>query len=136
MPSNKSTISAAHLDETGFALNPVIDWQRAKELMNGDMQEAETLLRQLLAYMPTTMRQILKAAKANDLEKLLQHVHKLHGACSYCGVPRLKSAAKNLETAIRKQQNMQIADLTLHLENECKALLQAANHDIILNAKS
>ncbi|HBX41750.1 MAG TPA: hypothetical protein DEG64_15945, partial [Marinobacter adhaerens] len=37
----------------------------------------------------------------DNMEELLECVHKLHGATRYCGVPELRAAANHLETAIK-----------------------------------
>jgi two-component system sensor histidine kinase BarA len=46
-------------------------------------------------------RKILSACENNDIEALLGHVHYLHGATRYCGVPGLRNAAQVLETDIK-----------------------------------
>jgi len=35
------------------------------------------------------------------MDELLECVHKLHGATRYCGVPELRAAANQLETALK-----------------------------------
>ena len=35
------------------------------------------------------------------MDQLLESVHKLHGATRYCGVPELRAAANQLETALK-----------------------------------
>ncbi len=122
MPENKA-------NSMDLAAMPVIDWQRGKELMNGRLAEAKQLLHQLLIYIPEVLQHIRNAYKARDMEQLLIHVHKLHGACCYCGVPRLKQAAKSLEVAIRKNHHKQVTELTQALEAECQLLLATAEQD-------
>lgn len=112
--------------------SPAIDWDKAQKIMNGSLTEAKLLLRQLLDYIPGTLKLIQKAAKANDAAQLLTQVHKLHGACSYCGVPRLKMVAKALESALRSQNQAQIAKLVPEIQQECKLLLKTAEQDTIL----
>ena len=36
------------------------------------------------------------------MDNLLDCVHKLHGATRYCGVPELRAAANQLETALKR----------------------------------
>lgn len=133
--SNPTIHKNQQIQEVLASESLVIDWDKAQKIMNGNLTEAKLLLRQLLDYIPDTLKSIQKAAQANDSEQLLIHVHKLHGACSYCGVPRLKMVAKALESALRSQNQVQIAILLPEVQQECKLLLKAAEQDIILNEK-
>ncbi len=38
---------------------------------------------------------------------LLHHIHKLHGSCSYSGVPHLKKVCETLEQALRSGSSVQ-----------------------------
>ena len=103
--------------------------------MNNNLFEAKQILKQLLNYLPDALRKIHKAVQLNNNNMLLDEVHKVHGACSYCGVPRLKTAAKSLELALRKADLQQVNELLPLLEQEVNLLLKAAEQDIILNEK-
>ena len=60
-----------------------------------------------------------------DSQQLLQQIHKLHGACCYTGVPRLKDLAELIETQLK--QGKSLADLEpelLELDDVLQALWQ------------
>ncbi len=78
----------------------IIDWELGKKLAGGRSELAKEFLRKLIASLPQDKAYINKDYAEKDWEALRNHVHKLHGACCYCGVPQLKEAAKNLETAV------------------------------------
>jgi len=72
--------------------------------------------------LPTAQLDIKTAYDTSDTTSLLTHVHKLHGACCYCGVPRLKHATATLETAL-KQKEEKLDDLITIFHQEVDKLL-------------
>jgi two-component system sensor histidine kinase BarA len=45
---------------------------------------------------------ITRSLKKDDLDELYNAVHRIHGACCYCGVPRLKAISQHLDAMMRK----------------------------------
>lgn len=74
-----------------------LDWNLSIKLSAGNKSLAKDLLVMLLKSLPGEKEKINVAYKEKDFEKLRDLVHKLHGACCFCGVPKLKSILKNLE---------------------------------------
>ena len=79
----------------------VIDTELGLSLANNKADLAENLLKMLVDELPATKKSLLAIYKQQDYEALHKEVHKLHGGCCYCGVPRLKTAAASLETALK-----------------------------------
>lgn len=77
----------------------VIDWELGQKLAGGNLSLAKELFSKLLNSLPQDKAQINEDFKMKDWKALRDHVHKLHGACCYCGVPELKRCAKELEAA-------------------------------------
>ncbi|MFC3681020.1 ATP-binding protein [Bacterioplanoides pacificum] len=72
----------------------------------------------------------LEAWEAENFDELLEKVHKIHGACRYCGVPRLRSAVCNFETELKSDNRQQLPDHMRHFMAEVDSLQQwAAGHD-------
>lgn len=72
----------------------------------------------------------LEAWEAENFDELLEKVHKIHGACRYCGVPRLRSAVCNFETELKSADRQQLPDHMRHFMAEVDSLQQwAAGHD-------
>lgn len=71
------------------------------QLAAGKTDLAEELFSMLVEQLPADLDTIERLWASNDLENLLECVHKLHGATRYCGVPELRSAANHLETALK-----------------------------------
>jgi two-component system sensor histidine kinase BarA len=65
---------------------------------------------------------VTQAHASGDAQALWDHVHKLHGATVYCGVPALREAAKGVEDAIR-QNATDLDPRLLALEQAIRDLL-------------
>ncbi|HRE33055.1 MAG TPA: Hpt domain-containing protein, partial [Candidatus Berkiella sp.] len=59
-----------------------------------------------------------------DFKAMREAVHRLHGACCYCGVSPLKTAVVHLETAISKNENDKVNFLLVEFNKEVNRLLQ------------
>jgi two-component system sensor histidine kinase BarA len=79
-----------------------IDWALARQRAGGKTDLAIDMLNMLLDSIPPARNSISQATDKEDPEAILKHVHKLHGACCYTGVPRLKSLAETIETHVKK----------------------------------
>ncbi|MGB1949983.1 MAG: ATP-binding protein [Marinobacter sp.] len=71
------------------------------QLAAGKADLAEELFSMLLEQLPADVEKIHQQWAKGDLEQVLECVHKLHGATRYCGVPELRAAANQLETALK-----------------------------------
>ncbi|MBC7009686.1 two-component sensor histidine kinase BarA [Pseudoalteromonas sp. BZK2] len=78
-----------------------LDWQLALQRAGGKEELALEMLNMLLLSVPETLRLLNEAIEKEDCEHVLSIVHKFHGACCYTGVPKLKSLAETLETALK-----------------------------------
>lgn len=104
---------------------PVIDWELGLKLAGNKQEIAEEMLFLLTKELEQEVEKIRQAWLNKEFPLLLQHVHKLHGAISYCGTPRLKNAVIALEAALKKDQEQPIASLINQFEIECQLLLDA-----------
>lgn len=79
-----------------------IDWELGIQLAGNKRELAEEMLAILVKNLPTELIELQKNKKSNNYHELLRLVHKMHGALCYCGTPRLKNAASQLESALKK----------------------------------
>ena len=80
----------------------VIDWNSALKQAANKPDLARDMLQMLVDSIPELMLVVDKAiAKQLDHDTLFQDIHKLHGSCSYCGVPRLKKICSVIEQQLR-----------------------------------
>jgi two-component system sensor histidine kinase BarA len=74
-----------------------IDFEESLKLSNDNPELAILFLEKFLDSLPEEHIQMQKIHAQNDLSKLEEVVHKLHGACHYCGVPKLRTIVQNTE---------------------------------------
>jgi len=105
---------------------PLIDWTQALQRAAGKAELAEEMLQLLIQSLPQASRQIQQAITDNEQQLLLHALHKLHGACCYSGVPRLKNLLEGLETQLKKGASIKSLEPELsELEDVLALLLQA-----------
>lgn len=81
----------------------VVDWEECIKLAAGKPDLARDMMIMLFNSLEQEKRKISDAYGDNNMDALLNHVHYLHGATRYCGVPALRSAAHATETAIKSR---------------------------------
>ena len=105
---------------------PLIDWTQALQRAAGKAELAQEMLQLLIQSLPQASRQIQQAITDNEQQLLLHALHKLHGACCYSGVPRLKNLLEGLETQLKKGASIKSLEPELsELEDVLALLLQA-----------
>ena len=106
-----------------------IDWDLCKKLAGYKEDLADEMLTMLIQALPEDKSNIAEAYKSRNFIELRELVHKLHGACCYVGVPKLKNIAKELETAIATPAAEQIKYYVEQLETEIDAILSFYNSE-------
>ncbi len=104
LPTQKTTPHLSHLPSTVISApmqHSVIDLDEGLRLSNGKIDLADDMLRMLLDSLPKEHDRCTEAWENEDLDSLLEHVHKLHGATRYCGTPALRSVTAQLETRLK-----------------------------------
>jgi two-component system sensor histidine kinase BarA len=92
--------------------------EESVQLAAGKADLAEELFSMLLEQLQTDSQRIPELWQNQQLDALLECVHKLHGATRYCGVPELRTAASRFETALK----CQAADLELQKDQLLSAI--------------
>lgn len=88
---------------------PVLDRNEGLRLAAGKADLEEDMLRMLIESLPHERIRIEERIIANAIEDLLEVVHRLHGACRYCGVPQLRACCQRAEELLKRGQPGQIA---------------------------
>ncbi len=104
-----------------------IDWNMSLNLANGKVDLAKDMLHMLLDGFKEDIINIKDSYTKRDLKQLSEHVHRLHGACCYVGVPNLKENAKKLEEAINTGAAEKIHGLYSQLLDEIDNVLRYYN---------
>ena len=109
----------------------IMDRTESLRLTGQKPELAKDMLKLLEKSIQEELPQIRDNLKENNWITLLEEVHKLHGGCSYCGVPQLKSALYDLETALKKTQYSSADALGNIAIDSMEALLQwIEDHDL------
>ncbi len=103
--SINNAMNAADDDLNNLPQSNRIDWTLAKQRAGGKTDLAIDMLSMLLDSLPESAEQIQLAIDDEDTPAILKHVHKLHGACCYTGVPKLKMLSELIETQLKKTQD-------------------------------
>ncbi|HEY9147505.1 MAG TPA: Hpt domain-containing protein [Gammaproteobacteria bacterium] len=83
----------------------VVDSALALERAGGNADLARELYQMLQNELPVYQLKIRSLYESGDIPALIESVHKLNGAATYCGVPELKNAADTLESALKRGES-------------------------------
>ncbi|GGY45151.1 histidine kinase [Bacterioplanes sanyensis] len=104
----------------------VMDIDSALRVTNNRPELAEEMFAMLLTALPRDRDAIVEQWEAEDYDALLAAVHRLHGATRYCGVPCLRQALDQFETAIKAARYGELADHMRHSMQQIDRLQQWA----------
>lgn len=134
IPTYSKTISGPAVasqpqDDTETA-GGIFSTSLALKSASGKPAIATDMLSMLLESLPAEITNIREAWENDDLDELGRAVHKLNGACRYCGVPALRNSLEQAETDLRKRDYQQLPDRLRQLNNDAENLLRwAAEND-------
>ncbi|MFC5076522.1 Signal transduction histidine-protein kinase BarA [Vibrio thalassae] len=107
----------------------VIDWGAALKQAANKEDLAVDMLQMLVDFIPEVYaltEQVLDS-DFDDKEQVIHLIHKLHGSCSYCGVPRLKSICATIEKALRAGDSIEDIEPELfELQDEMEKVLKTS----------
>ena len=69
------------------------------------------LLSDFVRLLPDSIETIKAGWEDSDFQAMQKEVHRLHGACCYTGVPKLQQIANDLESALKRDKKMLVAEL-------------------------
>ncbi|TYC59351.1 response regulator [Marinobacter sp. BW6] len=107
--SNDGRLPVPEVRDTRRALRPstrrmqqdCVSVEESIQLAAGKADLAEELFSMLLEQVHVDRERVPELWASDNIDEVLECVHKLHGATRYCGVPELRAAANHLETAIK-----------------------------------
>ncbi|MFV0448427.1 MAG: two-component sensor histidine kinase BarA [Vibrio sp.] len=129
-PQEPIELEEIHIDEPAVVNTAIaIDWQLALRQAANKEDLAQDMLKMLLASFKE-VNQVIELALSDDeypATDLLHHIHKLHGSCSYSGVPRLKKVCETLEQTLRSGARVQDVEPELfELQDEMEKVVANA----------
>lgn len=81
-----------------------IDWAMCLQKVSGNQTIAEEFLNSFVQELHTNRIQLNELFHNNDMKGLEDIVHKLHGACCFCGVPRLQTHVVHFEKLVKESK--------------------------------
>jgi two-component system sensor histidine kinase BarA len=106
-----------------FPENSPIDWNLSLKLTGGNAEIAHEMLMGLLELLDMDKARINQMYAEQQWKKMRDHVHKLHGAACYCGVPELKNAAAHLEKQLNSSNEAAVATALTRFNNAVDDLM-------------
>lgn len=100
--------------------------EEAVKLAGGNQDLANELFKMLIAELPQYQQRLKNALSHNDIKELKHCIHKINGATSYCGVPRLRLSAVQLEMNIDNNELEPVAELTQSVLHHIEELIDFA----------
>ncbi len=113
--------------------NAIIDWNLALKQAANKEELAREMLQMLVDYIQEVDQFIGGVINGveQDSEQLIHHIHKLHGSCSYSGVPRLKKVCLQIEKSLRSGAEIESVEPELfELQDEMEKVIASAQHYI------
>lgn len=107
---------------------PVIDWELGLKLAGNKIELAEEMLELFIGNLSKELSTIKHHYFEQNYKELLRHVHRVHGALCYCGLPRLKTVITKLETELKNNIIMSLPSLLNQLDTEVNLLLEYHSH--------
>ncbi|WP_308366928.1 MULTISPECIES: response regulator [unclassified Microbulbifer] len=88
-----------------------VDISESLGLSNNNAKLARDMLQMLLDGLMVDEQELKRLQAEGDHKGLFELVHRLHGACCYCGVPRLREATAKLQEQLRPLQEEEEAEV-------------------------
>lgn len=85
-----------------------IDWPLTVKILRGNSKIARDILAMFIRELPQAQHDVQQAWEQKDFKALYEHLHKLHGGCSYCGVPEFKETVEKFCEALRQKAPTEI----------------------------
>lgn len=99
-------------------MNISIDISLALEQVAGNEPLAKELFGMLLSELPELNGKLAQAITECNAKAMWDHAHKIYGATAYCGVPALRTAAQDMEVAIKAMDEHRIQQQYAELNRE------------------
>ncbi|MEA9391854.1 two-component sensor histidine kinase BarA [Acerihabitans sp. TG2] len=90
-----------HAGATDAMMDSTLDWPLALRQAANKPELAQDLLTMLIAFLPEVKQRIVAILNGGADEHIGALIHKLHGSCSYSGVPKLKRLCADIEGQLR-----------------------------------
>ncbi|MET4758904.1 response regulator [Endozoicomonas sp. NE40] len=102
--------------------NDPVDRERSIQLAGGNEALADEMLDMLVKGLDNDLETLQRHARHDYHKGLLERVHRLHGSCRYCGVPELEESCYQLESLLKKNEQIDTSDIQGQLKRLFSAI--------------
>lgn len=81
---------------------PIIDWSQHAQAGGAPDEMSKELLALFIQQLPELEEKLQHAFTSQNPEGLHAVLHRLQGACAYCGLPRLRHMVNNIDHALKQ----------------------------------
>lgn len=106
-----------------------VDWVKLNKITNNRTDLANEMISMFADELPTRQQQINTALEKQDWEKLLLHIHKLHGSSAYCAATALSALSAELESQLKNKQYNNAASLVEKINEQIQLFLEMTTHE-------
>jgi two-component system sensor histidine kinase BarA len=108
-----------------------VNLSESLSLAKNDKSLAKDMLTMLLNNLAKERNKVNNCALEADLQTMYETIHKLYGACCYCGVPRLRAITKIIDRSLKNRDETDlIENLKEFYEASDELILWHEHHDI------
>lgn len=111
--------------ESNISLVDVFDLEKSLSIVNNQVAIARDMFNMLADSLESEKKLINHHFKQAELKKLIQVVHRLHGASKYCGTPNLIKHANFLESHLKELGLDEVDEVLLDFTQAIDELLEA-----------
>ena len=101
----------------------ILDKKQALAQAGNNEGLAKDLFTMLLKELPVLHQLIQEACQKQQRQAMWDHAHKLYGSTAYCGVPRLRETARELEDCIKAEDDNCLTPLLEKLDGAIQELM-------------
>lgn len=111
------------------AKHAAIDWQLCVQKVSGNHELAEAFLIQFVEELHKNRKEFIQLMQQNEIKKLGEAAHRLHGACCFSGVPTLQKNVIQIEKmAARSASDDELAIPFAELIQSIDAVISEYEH--------
>ncbi|MET4694007.1 Hpt domain-containing protein [Endozoicomonas lisbonensis] len=96
--------------------------KRSQATAGGNEALADEMLDMLVKGLDNDLETLQRHARHDYHKGLLERVHRLHGSCRYCGVPELEESCYQLESLLKKNDQIDTSDIQGQLKHPFSAI--------------
>ncbi|MFC6632145.1 response regulator [Microbulbifer taiwanensis] len=97
-------LAPAMRENPGLERLRLVDISESLTLSNGDAALARDMMQMLIKNLASDERELKRLSTTGEHKAMFELVHRMHGGCCYCGVPRLREATCRLQEELRPLQ--------------------------------